>query len=161
LSTTTTSHIHQQHHFSHKTNNNKHNQRPIPSNQILKMKFTLASILPFAAAASAQNALRVEPLSVKILTESQTARIDFTVVDLREGQGGASTTCSTAWYASPLHPSLPPCRLPLRPQVQCNFNGGYTGHPPPNQPAPSPAPTMHSASRSRMGLTTSRPLRFL
>ncbi|KAL2796584.1 hypothetical protein BJX66DRAFT_299439 [Aspergillus keveii] len=70
------------------------------------MKFTLASILPFAAAASAQNALRVEPLSVKILTESQTARIDFTVVDLREGQGGASTTCSTAW-TPPTQPTSP------------------------------------------------------
>ncbi|KAL3446170.1 hypothetical protein BJX65DRAFT_279614 [Aspergillus insuetus] len=61
------------------------------------MKFTLATTLALAAAVSAQNALRVEPLSVKILRESQTARIDFTVVDLREGQGGASTTCSTAW----------------------------------------------------------------
>ncbi|CEL10046.1 hypothetical protein ASPCAL13173 [Aspergillus calidoustus] len=61
------------------------------------MKLTLATTLPLAAAVSAQNALRVEPLSVKLLSESQTARIDFTVVDLRDGQGGATTTCSTAW----------------------------------------------------------------
>ncbi|KAL2826543.1 hypothetical protein BJY01DRAFT_145710 [Aspergillus pseudoustus] len=61
------------------------------------MKFTLATILAAAASVSAQNALRVDSLSVKTLTESQTARIDFTVVDLREGQNGATTTCSTAW----------------------------------------------------------------
>ncbi|KAL2810071.1 hypothetical protein BJX63DRAFT_329611 [Aspergillus granulosus] len=61
------------------------------------MKLTLATILATAATVSAQNALRVDTLSVKILTESETARIDFTVVDLREGQNGATTTCSTAW----------------------------------------------------------------
>jgi hypothetical protein len=71
------------------------------------MKFTLATSLALAAAASAQNALRVEPLSVKILTESQTARIDFTVVDLHEGQNGAMTTCSTAWYIFLFTISLP------------------------------------------------------
>ncbi|KAL3460951.1 hypothetical protein BJX64DRAFT_289889 [Aspergillus heterothallicus] len=61
------------------------------------MKLTLATILAAAASVSAQNALLVDPLSVKILTESQTARIDFTVVDLRDGQNHATTTCSTAW----------------------------------------------------------------
>ncbi|KAL2817701.1 hypothetical protein BDW59DRAFT_165857 [Aspergillus cavernicola] len=61
------------------------------------MKFTLATILAVATSATAQNALQVSPLSAQVLTESQTARIDFTIVDLRDGQNGASTACSTAW----------------------------------------------------------------
>ncbi|KAL5338620.1 hypothetical protein BJX70DRAFT_398566 [Aspergillus crustosus] len=63
--------------------------------------FTAISTLFLAAASTAAaqttqapHLLRLSPLSVKSLTESQTSRIDFGVEDLKNG---AKTTCSTAW----------------------------------------------------------------
>ncbi|KAL4936607.1 hypothetical protein BDV06DRAFT_227727 [Aspergillus oleicola] len=64
----------------------------------MKSFAAISTILAAASTASAQfgdtHVLKLAPLSVKTLTESRTARIDFTVQDLT---GGAYTTCSTAW----------------------------------------------------------------
>ncbi|KAJ0414652.1 hypothetical protein BJY00DRAFT_294621 [Aspergillus carlsbadensis] len=72
----------------------------------MKSFATIATLIATASMASAQppsaHVLRLTPLSVKTLTESQTARIDFTVED---PTGGASTTCSTAWVIGSLSAS--------------------------------------------------------
>ncbi|KAL3450326.1 hypothetical protein BJX65DRAFT_305168 [Aspergillus insuetus] len=64
----------------------------------MKSFATFTTLIGAASMASAQipsaHVLRLTPLSVKTLTESQTARVDFTVED---PTGGATTTCSTAW----------------------------------------------------------------
>ncbi|GAD96284.1 hypothetical protein PVAR5_4934 [Paecilomyces variotii No. 5] len=58
------------------------------------MKFALAISALFVAAASAKSTFKITPMSAKILKESNTGRLDFTVVDISDN---AATTCSTAW----------------------------------------------------------------
>ncbi|KAL3473031.1 hypothetical protein BJX99DRAFT_261714 [Aspergillus californicus] len=64
----------------------------------MKSFTAISAVFAAASMASAQtpsvHVLRLSPLSVKTLTESATARIDFGVEDLIDG---SSTTCSTAW----------------------------------------------------------------
>ncbi|OJI99500.1 hypothetical protein ASPVEDRAFT_148566 [Aspergillus versicolor CBS 583.65] len=63
-----------------------------------------ATILAIAASASAELGFALGPLTVQTLTESKTARTDFSVRDL---DYGGSTTCSTAWVIGELDkPSL-------------------------------------------------------
>ncbi|KAL4967795.1 uncharacterized protein BDV14DRAFT_197437 [Aspergillus stella-maris] len=73
----------------------------------MKSFAAISTILAAASTARAQfgdaHVLKLEPLSVKTLTESQTARIDFTVQDLT---GGAYTTCSTAWTIGALDSTI-------------------------------------------------------
>lgn len=54
-----------------------------------------ATILAIASSASAELGFALGPLTVQTLTESKTARTDFSVRDL---DYGGTTTCSTAWY---------------------------------------------------------------
>ncbi|KAL1855005.1 hypothetical protein Plec18167_004546 [Paecilomyces lecythidis] len=58
------------------------------------MKFALAISALFVAAASAKSTFKITPMSAKILKESNTGRLDFTVADISDG---AATACSTAW----------------------------------------------------------------
>lgn len=68
-----------------------------PSKSFKMKSFTVlsATILAIASSASAELGFALGPLTVQTLTESKTARADFTVRDLDHG---GTTTCSTAWY---------------------------------------------------------------
>ncbi|KAL4883203.1 hypothetical protein BJY04DRAFT_216504 [Aspergillus karnatakaensis] len=61
------------------------------------MKLTLA-ILAAAATATA-DVIQVTSLTTRTFARPETnvTRIDFTITDIREGQNGVTTKCSTAW----------------------------------------------------------------
>ncbi|KAL3490662.1 hypothetical protein BJX62DRAFT_237948 [Aspergillus germanicus] len=123
----------------------------------MKSFATFATIIGAASMASAQtpaaHVLRLTPLSVKTLTESQTARIDFTVQD---PTGGASTTCSTAWNV----PVIPHYSLSAHPQHLTHFAQTGSSAPSP-QPRGFPAPTATSLSTSPRASPISRSLSSL